>query len=211
MFSWNEENIKWFSKAAKESDFHKNLKGCIKKYFTKEDTILSLGCGLGFLENELSENVKSLTLVDNNKSAINYVVENKKENINVILDDWNNVEIKCDYLLLSFFSRLYLEENINDYLKLCNKSIIYIINEKRSNLDKVIKYLDKQNLKYNIERYTFNFNQRLKKEEISKYLKCYYSSYNQQQIEKLKKNIIKKDGQYLFLNNKKIAIFKIDK
>lgn len=212
MFSWNEKNINWFSSSAKETDFHKKLAQQIIPYINKDDSLLSLGSGLGFLERELSPYLKKMVLIDNNDVAIDFLNKHKLKNQTIINTDWSKYNKKADYLLLSFFSRMYINDSLDDFLKLVNKKIFYIVNQRHCNDGEVESYLNKKKANYSYKKIQLDFNQVLKKSEINDYLNQYYSQVTEEKKEKLLQNFKPyKDDLVVFNNRKKIILFIIEK
>jgi hypothetical protein len=212
MFSWNKKSVNWFALSAKNTTFHKEIAKKIIPYLDKNSTLLSLGSGLGFLERELATFVKQMVLVDNNTYVIKYLEKHKLDNQIVVNTDWKNINTKSDYLLLSFFSRMYVEDTFDTFLKLTNKKIFYLVNERRSDIEEVIKYLDSKSASYTYERMTLNFDQMLKTTEINEYLDMYYKEVPKLKKEKLLLNFTKIDEEnVVFKNKKKIVLFIINK
>ncbi len=212
MFSWDNKSISWFESSAKNTNFHKTIAKRIIPYLDKNSTFLSLGSGLGFLERELSIYVKQMILVDNNRFAIEYLEKNKLANQTILNKDWKEIQFKCDYLLLSFFSRMYVKDTLEDFLKLTNKKIFYLVNKRRSDIDIVLDYLNLKNVKYSYELMELDFDQILNENEINDYLDKYYKEVRKEKKERLLKNFIKLDkGRVVFKNKKKIVLFIINK
>ena len=53
---WSDERIRLYEKAASASTFHKDLTKLIMAHLDEGDTIVALGCGLGYITHELSSN-----------------------------------------------------------------------------------------------------------------------------------------------------------
>lgn len=212
MFEWNEKTIEWFSSSASETTFHKKIAEKIIPHLESEKSLLSLGSGLGFLERYLSPYIKNMTLVDNNPSAVDYLKANKLANQTVINSCWQEVDTVSDYLLLSFFSRMYVNDTLDSLLKLTKKKIFYIINERRSEMDNVIGYLDGKGVSYSVEKMRLNFNQVLLKAEIPLYMDTYYSNANENRKNKILSKMESIDKTHVvYKNDKKIALFIIHK
>ncbi|MDC7238330.1 MAG: hypothetical protein PQJ45_11220 [Sphaerochaetaceae bacterium] len=212
MFSWDKKSIQWFELSAKSTTFHKEIAKKIIPYLDKSSTLLSLGSGMGFLERELSNFVKQMILVDNSSYAVEYLEKNKENNQFILNTDWKNINIKSDYLLLSFFSRMYVEDTFESFLELTNKKIFYLINERRCDIEEVINYLDSKNASYSYEKMNLDFDQILYKTEINAYLEKYYKDFLKIKKEKLLTNFKKiDDKRVVFKNKKKIVLFIINK
>jgi len=211
MFSWNDKNIKWFSDSANMTNFHLNIAKEIIPYLSKEDTLLSLGAGLGFLERQLAQYLKSMTLVDNNEKAVEFLNAHKLDNQQILKASAKEINSSYDHLLLSFFSRMYIDDSYHIYQKMAKKKIFYLINERRCDVNQVFSYFNNQNIKYSYKKIKLDFNQVLKKDEINDYIDQYYSSSSIMKKQKLMDNISNIDeNTVLFKNNKKIILIIID-
>lgn len=211
MFIWNDKNIKWFSDSANKTNFHKDIAKEIIPFLSKDNTLLSLGSGLGFLERQLSDYVKSMTLVDNNEKAVEYLINHKLDNQEILNIPAQNINSTYDYLLLSFFSRMYIDDSYQIYKNMAKKKIFYLINERRCDVDQVFSYFNNKNINYSFKRMALDFDQILKKNEINEYLNQYYSAASLIKKEKLLNNFIEIDEEYvLYKNNKKIILIIID-
>ncbi|NCD05916.1 MAG: hypothetical protein EOL97_07330 [Spirochaetia bacterium] len=211
MFNWNDKSIKWFSDSANKTTFHKDIAKEIIPYLNNNDTLLSLGSGLGFLERQLSPYIKSMTLVDNNDKAITYLNAHKLDNQQIINISAQEINSSYDYLLLSFFSRMYIDDSYHIYQKMAKKKIFYLINERRCDVNQVFSYFDNKNIKYSYKKMKLEFNQVLQKNEITDFLDQYYSFASITKKQKLLDNLINIDDEtVIFKNNKKIILIIID-
>lgn len=212
MFRWDNKSINWFKKSAENTLFHKTIANEIVKFIEKDSSLLSLGSGLGYLERELSPYFKEITLVDTSKDATIFLEKNKTDNQIIINEDFKNINKKADYLLLSFFSRMYINDNLEDFLKLTNKKIFYLVNQRHSDEKEIIKYLISKGVNFTYKHMRLNFNQILKKEELNDYLNHYYSNATTEKRARLLKQVRKIDNNnIIFENNKKIILFIIDR
>ncbi|MGD1821695.1 MAG: hypothetical protein ACPKM0_02905 [Pleomorphochaeta sp.] len=212
MFYWDKKSIAWFENSATQSDFHKNIANEIRKFVKKDCSLLSLGSGLGFLERELSPYFKDMVLVDNNKFATDYLNQHKLCNQKVINLDSKDIEIKSDYLLLSFFSRMYINDDLDDYLNLTNKKIFYLVNERHTDLKELISYLISKGNTFSMKSFRINFDQILDKNEIEDFLNHYYSQEDENRKKELRNQFEElDDNRVIFKNKKKIILFIIFK
>lgn len=212
MFSWDEKSIKWFSQSANQTDFHKKIANEILKFVDNNSSLLSLGSGLGYLDRALAPSFNSMTLVDNDDFAIDFLEKNKLKNQKIIKSDWKELNIKSDYLLLSFFSRMYINDTLDDLLKLTNKKIFYLVNERHCDERDIIKYLCDKGVSFCFKHLRLNFDQYLKKSEIDDYINHYYSNASEKKINNLLNQIEEIDvDNVVFRNKKKLIFIIIDK
>lgn len=214
MFSWDKKNIDWFIASSNYSSFHKNLAELITKKIDCNKTVLDIGAGLGRLDSELSNYCKKITLIEPNKDAYDFLVNNRKSNFEIYNSTYEEYQLqkkdKHDYLLLSFFSRMDKEDNFDKISKLCNEKIIYVRNEGHGKNKDLINYLDSKKIKYSFERHEIDFSQPLLLDELDDFIATYYGSKSNEEKQKLKKRVIKKNDFYIFKNIKRISIFVIE-
>jgi len=212
MFIWDSKSIEWFSNSAKLTDFHKNIAKEIIPFIEKDSSILSLGCGLGYLERQLSSYFSKMTLIDIDENVIEFLKKNKLSNQDILMADSNIINIKADYLLLSFFSRMYEVDALDRYLSLINKKIFYLVNERHTDLNVLIKYLLDKKANFKLKSLRLNFNQILDKSEINEYINHYYSNIKDGKRNKLLNQFEEiSNNKVEFKNRKKIILIVISK
>ena len=67
---WDDERIRWYDKAAVQTEFHSLLAKEIEKHISKEERILELGAGLGYVSEILMNDGYDLTASDNDENAL---------------------------------------------------------------------------------------------------------------------------------------------
>ncbi|MCU6763293.1 Methyltransferase domain [uncultured Roseburia sp.] len=129
MFKWTKESIEWYQRAAFYTQYHVNLRKTLLPFFSQNETVCDIGCGLGYLDLELAPFVKAITAVDREKKVTDLlsakVSERKLTNLTVRCADWSVLTDECcDTLLMCAFGNVhtYLEK----YLGICKKRIIII-------------------------------------------------------------------------------------
>lgn len=131
MFFWTRESIRLFKNAAEYNQYHEFLKGVLHPFIEKEDTVLDLGCGLGYLSLELAPICAKVTAMDVDSNALQVLSENIEEktirNIQVLYKDWKNIppSEKWDIVVVCFFGQL--RRDIEGFLKKCNKRVIAVV------------------------------------------------------------------------------------
>ena len=206
---WDDERIRWYDKAATNSEFHSLLAKEIEKHISKEERILELGAGLGYVSEILIRDGYDLTASDNDENALNAVRKRTGLNDRFIHLDSENEEIpQVDTLLMIFFGRIRENGNLEKYLRSAEK-IIYIISEHRGQgddsrrfrePDDTISFLKKTpGITFENHHFSADFNQPLDNEEdAARFLKRMYRDY----ADKYAK-YIKKDNDGLLLPNEK--------
>ena len=109
---WDDERIRWYDKAAVQTEFHSLLAKEIEKHISKEERILELGAGLGYVSEILMNDGYDLTASDNDENALAAAKKRTGFNDRFILLDSEKEEIpQIDTLLMIFFGRI--KENGN--------------------------------------------------------------------------------------------------
>lgn len=130
MFIWTDQTIQFYKDAAQLNKYHKVLKEMIAPFIAKEDHVLDLGCGLGFLSLELSQICKEVTAIDHEERVLHLLKEKMKKrsvrNIHVQQQLWEEMELtpQWDIVLASFFGKL--PEDMDKLLQMCKKRAIII-------------------------------------------------------------------------------------
>lgn len=108
LFDWTYEKIEYFITASEYTEFHKKLAKFIVPYLDKDDNLIDVGCGLGRIDLEIADKVKTITAIDENAKVIEAFLNDVRErgitNIFPKIKDFNDIkENQWDTLLLSFF------------------------------------------------------------------------------------------------------------
>ena len=61
---WTDESILWYERASKASDYHRRLTDELERHIRKEESVLELGCGLGYEAELLSDDGYDIRAVD---------------------------------------------------------------------------------------------------------------------------------------------------
>ena len=134
---WDEERIGWYDRAAEGTLFHRSLAGCLEKYISKDERILELGCGLGYVSELMHRDGYSIMATDNDPLAIENAVKRSALKIFSILDADGPIP-ETDTLLMIFFGRITEGNNLQRYLASAGK-IIYVISEHRGQSNELRK------------------------------------------------------------------------
>ena len=211
---WDEERIIWYRNAAADSAFHSTLTDEIKKHITKNEDILELGCGLGYVAELLYKQGYSIRATDNDKKAIEEAISRSGLDIYSIFDA--NSEIpETDTLLLIFFGNL--PKNLKRYLSAAKK-IIYVISEHRGQSDELRKKvggvektehcLKKNRVDFSRIQLVDDFSQPLSTtDEAERYIE---KMYGEERKEEYMKFLQETDKGLVFPNKKHVSIFIIN-
>ena len=209
---WDEEKISFYERASRDQTFHTMLASEIMRHLRKDEKILELGAGLGYVTAILRSEGFNIRAFDNCEIAAKSA--NRRVGYDLIgYADASDIVEKADVLLMLFFGELSKKENLEHYLKISNK-IIYVISahagyegskreDKSQKTEELFCSLD---LDYEKAVISCEFNQPLiNLQEAERFFKI---SYNSTLLPVLEEN---KDRDYplLFRNRKKIYMYTI--
>ena len=209
---WSDERIRLYEKAASASTFHKDLTKLIMAHLDKEDAIVELGCGLGYITHELSSNGFEVTGIDTDEKAIAFA-KSRFPSSSFLLADAYTTPIVRDVALAVFFGRIREEDNLDVLLSSCTKKLIYIQNEhagagetRFSRSLETVNYLRERCVKYTFSLERLSFNQPLSsKEEAESFIRENYKNRT------INTAIEKTDDGYIAINRKAFGLFVISK
>ncbi|MGN0906349.1 MAG: class I SAM-dependent methyltransferase [Bullifex sp.] len=209
---WSDEKIRLYEKAASASSFHKDLASIIITHLEKGESIVELGCGLGYITNELYTRGFDVTGLDTDEKAISFAKEHFPSSRFMLADAYGAPIIK-DVALAVFFGRIREEDNLDVLLSSCTEKLIYIQNEHAGSGDtdyakslETEEYLKSRNVNYTLSLHRLSFNQPLSSaEEAESFIKENYKN------RKNKTSIEKTDDGYIAINRKAFGLFVIHK
>lgn len=131
MFIWTKESIQLFKNAAEYNQYHEFLRTKFQCFIGKDDTVLDLGCGLGYLTLKLAPECQRITAMDVDQDALAVLRGNKSQyhldNIEVVQQDWTEISAdqKWDVVVVCFFGQL--RRDLDAFINLCNKKVIAVV------------------------------------------------------------------------------------
>ena len=230
MFIWTDESIELWKRAERYTDHYKNLCRELKSYVDKDDEIYDIGCGLGFIDLELSPYVKSIRSFDIEKRVLdelNKSANNKGiHNISTSSNDWTKEEDGCcDTVLACSFGNLV--DCLDDFLRMARNQVIIVKRHKPKVTKKYIPckvafsaqasedYLIERGINYKKISFQSEFGQPLDSyEEALYFVRFHGMNRGEPEGKFLKENLISGEeyGYKYYLPNKKdMVIFVISK
>ena len=230
MFKWTDKSIELWKRAEKYTNHYKNLCKELIPYVDLNDEIYDIGCGLGFIDLELSPYVKSIRSFDIEKRVLEELDKSAKDkgivNISTSSFNWTKEEGNCcDVLLACSFGNLV--ECFDDFIRMARDKVIIVKRHKPKMSNKYVKgkaafsalaseqYLIERGISYKKISFQSEFGQPLDSySEAMDFVKFHGMNRGVPEDEFLKENLLsgKKYGYKYYLPNKKdMVIFIITK
>lgn len=232
MFRWSDESIHWYQTASDWTNYHEILGREIAEFFTAEDEVCDIGCGLGMISVILSEFVKHIISVDVEPRVIKILSDSVKErgiqNITPLNADWTLLQENCcDTALTCSFGTL--SHDFYRFMRLARKRLVVV---KRARIDDEKgfttehcrqygansdeEFLEKNNIPYFLKSFRADFGQPLREwEEAVRFIEHYRLKPGDQSMDDdLKLHMIRETGgeyRYYLPNIKNIHIVVIEK
>ncbi len=215
---WDDERIKWYREAAERTVFHSSLASELETFLKKDERILEIGCGLGYVSEILKKHGYDIKATDIEEAAITEAERRSSLDIFSILDA--DTPLPCsDTLLMIFFGRIRENGNLERYLSNTGR-IIYVLSEHRGQSDTLrkkegepedtIAFLDSiPDIRYQRYPFSADFSQYLESAEDA--LKYIRRMYGEEKEEEYMSFLQKKDDGMIFPNTKHTSIFIIEK
>ena len=205
-------------RAASRTDFHRHLATAIENHLGKDERILELGCGLGYVSRIRADDGYAIKATDSDEEAILAAASMGHPGIFHPLDAEGPIP-ESDALLMIFFGRLREEGGLRRYLER-TKRIVYVISEHRGQSDDLRKsgmepeatmaYLGSlPDIAFTAEHFEADFHQPLKdRKEALRYIERMYGSGNAERY----MAFLMEDGDGLLLpNHKHATVFTIER
>lgn len=123
---WTEKRIAYYERAQEASPFTGQLADLIEPYLT--GSVAELGCGLGFMTDELRRRGHVVTGYDTDPLAISYA----KRHFPISCfrqEDCYSLKDVADTSLAIFFGRPTVDDNLTKLMDTCTHRLVYIANE----------------------------------------------------------------------------------
>lgn len=209
---WDDEKIAYYDIASRDCSFHSLIASEIAKHLSKDEKIIELGAGLGYVTAILKANGFNIKAYDNCESAVKSA--NRRVGFDLIgYADAFTFEENADVLLMFFFGGLSKKESLERFFRLSNK-IIYIISahtgyegsKREDKSGKTEELFNSLGIDYEKAVISCEFNQPLRNLQDAK--RFFQISYNCTLLPILEES---KDKDYplLFRNRKKIYMYTI--
>lgn len=206
---WNEDRIRWYKAAVSYSNFPKLLASEIAQSLNKNEKIIELGCGLGYISEELYKMGFDIKGYDIDSLAINEA--KKRSGLDIFHEaDCTRTIPNGDTLIAIFFGHFKDKEYLSNVLNATRHKLIIISNlhtgldfetKKTSDIEDNLKDLK---FKYTSNTLSIPFPQPFENyDDAIKFVESYYKSEFKT---KILEKIHGKGDLYLLENNKNIVI-----
>ena len=218
---WNKRKIEWYERAANYSSFHLQLTTKIESYIKQDESIIELGCGLGYVAENLYNHGYSILAIDKDKD----VIERAKKRSGLEIyenEDYRKTQEKRDIVLTIFFGRLWIDDNLSSLLRHGKKLIsIHSLHSgqkdvenprKTPSLSESISFLSNKDFKVRGEEITISFPQPLvSEEEAEEFIRESYPGKSLLEYEKYVKRTTDSKYPFVFTNDKKMVLLVIER
>lgn len=231
-FHWSKQSILWFLNASTYTGFHHALAQVLLPYLEPDDTMCDIGCGLGRLDLELAPHVAQLTALDIDSQVVG-ILDRDAQSRNL-----SRLQVRCadaahltehfDILLMSFFGKS--GSGIQDYLRLCSKKLIRIVNvenssslyperyrrTKKDTVSVIHKELAELELRFCLEIASIEFGQPLRSQQEAEQFILHHApkAGKEEVLTFLQEHLTqtgREDFPFYLPNRKEIGIFIIDR
>ncbi len=207
---WTTETIAWYIRAARYTDFHEKLATRIAFNLTPNESILEVGCGLGYVAKKLTDKGFKVEGIDINKTVIERGKKLHGPECHLSVDNYKTTEKRANVVLAVFCGKVD-EEGLGAFERLATDKIIYVISKHKFNslrkdkTQEIVSYLDKSGYRYSLDEFSLRFDQPfVSKEEADKFFAIQYG--NEGQILKNSTGVF----PFVYENQKELSLFVID-
>ncbi len=213
---WNASRVMFYSRAAEHCDFHRRLCDMLVPFFEGYDDIVELGCGLGYMTEELCRRGYVVRGYDEDRTAVDFAT-GRFPRCTFARKDCYRLGEEADVALAVFFGRIGQDDSLDALLSACRRRLVYVCNEHCQwdrctwkATSRVRDVLDARGVAYACTTGHLRFDQLLEDEaELDAFIRENYESRGRT----FDLDIERCSGQYPIrvVNDKSFGIFAIDK
>ena len=207
---WTNQTISWYIRAARYTDFHEKLATRIAFNLKPGETILEVGCGLGYIAKKLTDKGYDIEGIDIDKNAIETGKKIHGPKCKLSVDNYKTTDKRADVVLAVFCGRVD-EQGLEAFERLASDKIIYIISKHKNNslkedkTQKIVDYLEKSGYQYWLDEFSLRFDQPFtSREEAAQFLTAKYGN------EGLELKSTSGVFPFVYENQKELSLFVID-
>ena len=227
-FLWTDKSLQWFKRAARETQYYRQLVSKIAPWLESDMLVYDLGCGSGFFSMEIAARVRQVVAVDISAEAIEFLrarlKEKKIRNIGTVIADWHTWQPPqpADAVILSYCNGIL--ENLQLLGALTKRHLIAVLpcshrddsfnvnklvsgGEKvygRETVPRVTRFLREKGIPYHFLDCTGEFGQPLDSpQEARDFLRFYFDIADEILLDEYLQEKLMRRGDDVYLPSKK--------
>ena len=214
---WTDESMAWFERASSASGYHRNLVSALERHLGHRDSIIELGCGLGYEAQVLHEDGYRITAYDKEIKVITAAC--RRTGLEIFrCADAQDVHEKADVLMCINYGHMETAEDYRRLSTFARRKIVYVISRHNGHgqdtrpdrTGQVEKILNDAGVPFVSEELQLEFNQPLvSMEEARDFVSWTYLGRNVDEYMKFVKETDDGTYPYLFMNRKNLVLFDI--
>lgn len=214
---WTDESIMWFARASEDSDYHSTLVHALERHLNYGDSVIELGCGLGYEAQLLHHDGFDVTAYDSDTRVISEA--ERRSGLDIFrCSDAADVRDKADVLLCINYGHIESPEDLRKLVALARKKIVYVISRhsghgqdtRPDRTEQVRMILKESGVPYVYEELRLDFNQPLvSMEEARRFIMWTYLGRNEDEYMKFVKESDDVTYPFVFINRKDLVLFDI--
>ena len=215
---WTDESILWYERASKASDYHRRLTDEIERHIRENESVLELGCGLGYEAELLSGDGYDIRAVDIEPVVIEKARERTGKDI-FLCCDASELRERFDVALCINYGHIEDASDLKAMADHSSKKLLYVISRhsghnqdtRPDRTDLICSILEREGYSYTRSDLALDFSQPLRSEDEAKsFIRWTYLGKNQNQYLGFLEKTYDKDYPYVFRNRKNLVLFDIE-
>lgn len=214
---WTDESIMWFARASEASDYHRILVNALERHLHAGDSVIELGCGLGYEAQLLHHDGFDVTAYDRDTRVIEEA--GRRSGLGIFrCADAADVRDKADVLLCISYGHMEKPEDLRKLGTLARKKIVYVISRhsghgqdtRPDRTGRIGMILKESGFPFTSEELRLDFNQPLvSMEEARKFVRWTYLGSHEDEYMKFVEQSDDVAYPFLFINRKNLVLFDI--
>ena len=215
---WTDESILWYERASKVSDYHRRLTDEIERHIRENESVLELGCGLGYEAELLFGDGYDIRAVDIEPVVIEKARERTGKDIFRCCDA-SELRERSDVALCINYGHIEDASDLKAMADHSSKKLLYVISRhsghnqdtRPDRTDLICSILEREGYSYTRSDLELDFSQPLRSEEEARlFISWTYLGKNQNQYLGFLEKTYDKDYPYVFRNRKNLVLFDIE-
>lgn len=128
LFEWNDRTMTWHLDASDYTGYAKNMAALLLEKISGRGSLCDIGCGMALVDFELAPSFQSITCVDLNRNALEFVRRRKEllgtENLTVVHCDGAQLQGSWDTVIALFHGEI--ESKCENYLRKAAHQLVVV-------------------------------------------------------------------------------------